>query len=49
MVGPPGVGKTVIFFKLTDHPTFNNPVPTKGYNSEVIQYEGKNITIIDIG
>ena len=42
-------GKTVIFFKLTDHPEFNNPVPTIGYNSEIISYRNKSIIITDIG
>lgn len=42
-------GKTVIFFKLTDHPEFIKPVPTIGYNSEIISYRNRSINITDIG
>lgn len=41
-------GKTVIFFKLTDHPHFNTPVPTMHPNSEVIHYHNKNIHLVDL-
>jgi signal recognition particle receptor subunit beta len=41
-------GKTAIFFKLTDHPHFTNPVPTIHLNSEIIQYRNKNVTLIDL-
>jgi GTPase SAR1 family protein len=42
-------GKTVIFFKLTDHPELTHPVPTIGYNSEIITLRNKSIFITDIG
>jgi tRNA A37 threonylcarbamoyladenosine biosynthesis protein TsaE len=41
-------GKTVIFFKLTDHPNFTQPVPTRTFNTETIYHRNRNLTLIDL-